>query len=370
MRRYIRASRSAVVLLAAWLLAFLSAAPVLSAESLLPLASSAGSTLGGTGGPHFRLTWFAGQPSMLGGGPAYIIVHRSLYLGLSGSYLEGNADEFMIGYGGPSAAWLLLPDSWLSVWLGATAGVGGMGDPASGSSGVVVLEPEAVAQVAVGPYCRVGLGASYRWVLPFDEVPGYGMKELSGPAVVARLIYGVFQPAASQASAQAAIPGSASPNPGVGIVGCWSQKLSLVRGQVTLFDGGYTRLILGDRWAIGAMGYRTPGGTRVGVNDFQMMESGVWVERLFSPFGFIQLSLGALTGLALVGYMTPADELVGSAALLFNPELLCYLHVSDFVRLSASLGYRSAIPFQEVPELDYWDCNGPTLSLNVVFGVF
>ena len=85
--------------------------------------------LGGMGGPHFKLTWFAGQPSMLGGGPAYLIVDRSLYLGIDGSYLEGNTDEFTIGYGGPSAGWLLFPDSWLGLWLGGTAAFGGMRDP-------------------------------------------------------------------------------------------------------------------------------------------------------------------------------------------------------------------------------------------------
>jgi hypothetical protein len=81
-------------------------------------------------------------------------------------------------------------------------------------------------------------------------------------------------------------------------------------------------------------------------------------------------AVGALTGIALVGYLTPAEELQGSPAFLFNPELLGYLNLSDFVRLSASLGYRTAIPFREVPGLEYWDCNGPTLSLNLVFGVF
>ncbi len=64
------------------------ASPALRADSLLPLPPS----LGGMGGPHFRLTWLAGQPSMLGGGPVYLILDRRLYLGLSGSYLEGNSD--------------------------------------------------------------------------------------------------------------------------------------------------------------------------------------------------------------------------------------------------------------------------------------
>jgi NAD-dependent dihydropyrimidine dehydrogenase PreA subunit len=353
------------------------AAPGLRAESLLPLPAS----LGGMGGPHFKLTWFAGQRAMLGGGPAYLIVDGRLYLGLNGSYLEGNTDEFMIGYGGPSAGWLLFPDSRFNLWLGATAALGGMRDPAAGASGVFVLEPEAIAQVALGPYSRLGLGVSYRWALPFEEVPGYGARELSGPSIVARVAYGVFRPAAGEANSAPRAPAepiapqapsrSRSPRaPRVGLVGTWSQKFSLVRGQLTRFDGGYTRLILKERWGLGAMGYRTPGGAKLGANDFQMVESGVWVERFFDPSRRFSFSIGALTGIALVGYITPAEELVGSPAFLFNPEALGYLNLSDFVCLSASLGYRTALPLRPVPGLEYWDCNGPTLSLNLVFGVF
>ena len=61
---------------------------------------------------------------------------------------------------------------------------------------------------------------------------------------------------------------------------------------------------------------------------------------------------------------------MGSPAFLFNPVALGYLNLSDFVRLSASLGYRTALPFRMLPGLEYWDCDGPTLSLNLVFGVF
>ena len=97
----------ALGLLALSLLAFslLARAPGLHAEtrSLFPLPEA---RLGGMGGPHFRLTWFAGEASMLGG----------------------------------------------------TAALGGMREPAAGSAGVFVLEPEAIAQVALGPYCRLGLG--------------------------------------------------------------------------------------------------------------------------------------------------------------------------------------------------------------------
>jgi len=247
--------RHAVLVLSVLILLCL-AAPSPRAESLLPLPAS----LGGMGGPHFRLTWFAGQPCLLGGGPAYLILDRRLYLGLSGSYLEGNTDQFMIGYGGPSAGWLLFPDSWFSLWLGATAALGSMREPAAGSSAVFVLEPEAIAQVALGPYSRLGLGASYRWAVPFAEVSGYGPRELSGPSLVVRLTYGVF----GQAPASRGASGAPA------------------RAEAT----------------------RSP------------------------------------------------------------------LNLSDFVRLSAGVGYRTALPFQAAPGLQYWDCNGPTLSLNLVFGVF
>ncbi len=327
------------------------------------------------GGPHFRLTRLAGQPSMLGGGPAYLILNRRLYLGLSGSYLEGNTDELMIGYGGPSVGWQLFPDSRFGLWLGATAALGGLREPGAGSSGMFVLEPEAIAQLALGPSSRLGLGASYRWALPFEELPGYGAGELSGPSLVVRLDYGVFPPpqggapgsrraAWSDSDRTVPPPAPVAPRPPrrarVSLAGTWSQKFSLVRGQLTRFDGGCTRLLLKERWALGAMGCRAPGGTKLGANDFQMMEGGFWIERLFDPSRRLSFSIAAFTGIAMVGYLTPAEEMVGSPAFVFSPEALGCLALSDFVRLSAGLGYRTALPFGAVPGLEYWDCNGPT----------
>jgi hypothetical protein len=348
-------------ILAAILLA--AAAANLSAIPLLALPEP----WGGAGGPHFKLTWLAGQPAMLGGGPVYLIRDRVLWLGLNGSYLEGNIDEFMIGYGGPSAGLLLFPDSWVQVWLGGTVGFGGVRDPGVGASAVFVLEPEAVVQFALGPYCRLGLGGTYRWTVPFRELPGYGPRELSGFSVLARLQYGIFGRAAG--AARTASPAE-EPSPRIGIAGAYSQKFSLLRGQVARSDGGYTRLVLKRHWALGAMGYRADGGAKVDGNDFQMMESGLWLEYLFDPAATLSLSAGALTGVALVGYLTPGGELEGSAAFLFNPELLGYLRLSEFARLSAGLGFRLALPFREVVGLRFWDSSGPTLSLNLAFGVY
>jgi hypothetical protein len=355
MNRYRRALLAALLLVAA--------ATVLSARPLLALPAG----WGGAGGPHFKLAWVAGQPAMLGGGPVYLIRDRVLWLGLNGSYLEGNVDEFMLGYGGPSAGLLLFPDSWVQLWLGGTVGFGGVRDPATGASAVFVLEPEANVLFALGPYCKLGLGGTYRWTVPFRELPGYGPSQLSGFSVLLKLQYGVFGKSAG--SAQTASP-AAVPLPKVGIAGTYSQKFSLVRGQVARFDGGYTRLILKRHWALGAMGYRAAGDAQVDGNDFQMIESGLWFEYLFDPEATLSLSAGALTGMALVGYLSPEGELAGSAAFLFNPELLGYLRLSEFARLSAGLGFRLALPFQGVPGLRFWDSGGPTLSLNLVFGVF
>lgn len=346
------------VILAALLLAA-TAATALSAKPLFPLPAG----WGGAGGPHFKLAWLAGRWAMLGGGPIYLIRDRVLWLGLNGSYLEGNIDEFLIGYGGPSAGLLLFPDSWVQVWLGGTIGFGGVRDPAAGASAVFVLEPEANLLFVLGPYVRLGLGGTYRCTLPFRELPGYRAAELSGFSILCKLQYGIFGRSAGAAASPLAPPT-------IGIAGAYSQKLSLVRGQVARFDGGYTRLIFKKHWALGAMGYRADGGAKIDGDSFQMMESGLWIEYLFDPAAALSLSAGALTGIGLVGYLSQGGVLTGSAAFLFNPELLGYLRLSEFARLSAGLGFRLALPFQEVPGLRFWDSSGPTLSLNLVFGVF
>ena len=110
-----------------------------------------------------------------------------------------------------------------------------------------------------------------------------------------------------------------------------------------------------------------------------MMEAGAWGEYMPAPAGPVSFSVGALAGVALVGYISSSTgEMVGSPALLLNPEAAVRLALAPFARLGAAAGFRSlrrglrslAFPFAPVPGMDFWDTSGPTLSVDLSFGVF
>ncbi len=325
-----------------------------------PLFPLAGTDRGGFGGPDFRLTTLQGSVMMVGGGPVYLLTDRSLLLGLNGYYLEGDAEQVMIGYGGVSIGYLFFPRSFVSLSLSCLAGGGGASvDSGTRHAGLLVLEPDAEVLLRLTRHSRIGVGASYRLVLPLADVPGLGGADLSGLSVGLGLRYGIFGPAREYEP------------PGVSLNGCFSQKFSLVRGQVARFDGGFTRVVFRHRWAIGAMGYRAADGVSIGGRSFQMMEAGAWGEYLFNPDETLSFSVGTLAGFALVGTMDRAvDDLTGAPALLLNPQAQVYLALSEFARLSLALGFRLAQPFSPVTGMTFWDGSGPTLALNLHFGVF
>lgn len=343
-------------LLSVLLLAALSAA---GADPLLPLPR-----LGGAGGPDFKITLLDGKVAMLGGGPAYVVIDGSLWLGLGGWYLEGDADDgLFIGYAGPSAGWLFFPDSVVSIGAWLTAGMGGYvrtdpdtGDRAEG--GFVVIEPEVCAFVAITPSSRIGIGASYRLGIPV-EGSAATLADLSGPSAFLALRYGAIRPTPPETRRRFSLAGGIS------------QKFAIVRGQIVRYDGGYTRLVIDHRWAVGAMGYRAADGAEIDGNRFAAMESGAWGERIFGLCGPFAVSIGCLAGFAMVGYVeSGSGDVVGAPAVLVSPEVKGSLVLTDFCRLNLGLALRGTFPVREIPGIRWLDVSGPTLSAELCFGEY
>lgn len=326
------------------------------ADPLLP-------RLGGAGGPDFRITLLDGKVAMLGGGPAYVVIDGSLWLGLGGWYLEGDADDgLFIGYAGPSAGWLFFPDSVVSFGAWLTAGMGGYvrtdadtGDRSEG--GFIAIEPEVCAFVAVTPSSRIGIGASYRLGIPVQGTAAT-LADLSGPSAFLALRYGAIRPTPPEARR-------------FSLAGGISQKFALVNGQIARYDGGYTRLVIDHRWAVGVMGYRVADGVDIGGNRFAAMESGVWGERIFDVGGPFAASVGCLAGFAMVGYVEAGTaDVIGAPAVLVSPEVRGTLVLTDFCRLNLGLALRGTFPVREVPGLDWLDVSGPTVSVELCFGAY
>ena len=208
---------------------------------------------------------------------------------------------------------------------------------------------------------RIELGGSYRLAIPFQSPGGLVWKDLSGFSAMLKHQHGAFQPR------EVSDPDRSR----LSLAGCVSQKFSLVRGQIARFDGGYTRLIIDHRFAIGARGNRVADRILIGGDAFRMMEAGLWGEYFLAPDRPVNLSLGTLVGVAMVGYIRfSTGELVGSPALLLNPECDFHLNLTRFARLGIGAGFRLAVPFTPVAGLSFWDTSVPTVSLNLSFGVF
>jgi hypothetical protein len=338
------------------LLAMLAAA---GAEPLFSLPR-----LGGAGGPDFKITLLDGKVAMLGGGPAYIVLDGSLWLGLGGWYLEGDADDgLFIGYAGPSAGWLFFPDSIVSFGAWLTAGMGGYvrTDPDTGDrseGGFIVIEPEVCAFVAITPSSRIGIGASYRLGIPVEGTAAT-LQQLSGPSAFLALRYGAIRPIPPEERRQFSLAGGIS------------QKFAMVNGQVARYDGGYTRVVIDHRWAIGAMGYRVADGVEIDGNRFAAMEGGAWGERIFDVGGPFAVSVGCLAGVSMVGYVEAGTgDVVGAPAVLVSPEVKASLILTDFCRLSLGLALRGTFPVREVPGITWLDVSGPTLSVDLCFGAY
>lgn len=338
------------------LLAGLSAA---GADPLLSLTR-----LGGSGGTDFKITTLDGKVAMLGGGPAYVVIDGSLWLGFGGWYLEGDTDDgLFIGYAGPSAGWLFFPDSLVSVGAWLTAGMGGYvrTDPDTGDrseGGFLVIEPEVCAVVAITPSSRIGIGASYRLGIPVEGTAAT-LEELSGPSAFLALRYGAIRPTPPEARRRFSLAGGIS------------QKFAIVQGQIARYDGGYTRLVIDHRWAIGAMGYRASDGVEIDGNRFAAMESGVWGERIFDVRGPFAVSIGCLAGFAMVGCVEAGTgDVVGAPAALVSPEVKGSLVLTDFCRLNLGFALRGTFPVREVPGVSWLDVSGPTVSAELCFGAY
>jgi hypothetical protein len=187
--------------------------------------------LGGAGGPDFKLTLLDGTVAMLGGGPAYVVLDGSLWLGLGGWYLEGDADDgLFIGYCGPSAGWLFFPDSVVSVGTWLTVGMGGYirTDPDTGEQsegGFLVVEPSVIGFFSITPSSRIGIGASYRLGIPVSGT-GAMLDQLSGPSAFLALRYGAIRPTPPGGERRLSLAGGIS------------QKFAIVDGQFARYDGG------------------------------------------------------------------------------------------------------------------------------------
>ncbi len=345
-----------------------------------PLFDNGGRMLYGYGGPEFKISSLAGTGCLFGGGPVMFHVNSNLAAGLSINYLEGDAEGMQMLYGGLRAEYIFFPGAVLYPSLSLTAGGGAVFQTKAGESsetaGLIVLEADARLNLCILPDLALSAGLGYRLAFsPGASRIGYGLFDLSAPAIVIHLREGQFEAQDSIFYSKDSFPAfrgedrNSRERPPFYLSGFYDSGFTWFAGRFGRTDGGGTRFVIGDRFAVGASGCILASDVRIDGKRFRTMETGLWLEYFINPGGPIIFSFGGLTGVGMYGWMMSATEVTGSAAFLCNPELFCSLLVTDFMMLSAGAGYRFVIgtDLQGYSDTDFW---GPTISLQARFGGF
>lgn len=184
-------TRYAMVALALALGATLGLDPAAAEEQTL-LGDLKDIESGGYGGPSVRFTQIDGDFAVLSGGEgAWIINHRFVLggggYGLANSKTITEADatgdpvtgKLEMGYGGGMIGLIIQSDALVHAAVDVLIGGGGMTTAKHASDDVFfVVEPAAHIMLNVTSFCRVGLGASYRYV----RGAGYGGLDDGDPA--------------------------------------------------------------------------------------------------------------------------------------------------------------------------------------------
>lgn len=80
--------------------------------------------------------------------------------------------------------------------MGTTIGFGGNGYFSNNemveASGCIVFEPELFLSINIVEFCRINIGAGYRFVFSFNEISNLGFFEVSGVVGIIQVNFGRF----------------------------------------------------------------------------------------------------------------------------------------------------------------------------------
>jgi len=150
-----------------------------------------------------KLTWVAGEPTILDGGGTRLLLGRYLAVGVTGyasrSEVSRAGRSFGVGYGALEGAVTLNPVGPVRAMVGLAAGIGGAGwvdvTPAgktASASVMLVIEPELLLETDVLDFVRFAVGPTYRGAICLSCAPPITGGALSGPALAAQLRFGWF----------------------------------------------------------------------------------------------------------------------------------------------------------------------------------
>jgi hypothetical protein len=174
------------------LVALGSAAPARAAETTEPpVEPKPKNQLGGYGAPEIKGTLFFGDPALLFGSQGGFVVKHRWIFGGAGYGLVSNTDGVVdgrklpmsLGYGLGRVGYIFWHDADVHPVLLVGGGGGGMSigdEEAEARSGTFFVgEPQLEIEANAGPFLRIAVAGSYRFV---TKTAGISWRELSGPS--------------------------------------------------------------------------------------------------------------------------------------------------------------------------------------------
>ena len=320
--------------------------------------------IGGYAGPHNGVTWFAGGPAVIGGGPGMFLVNPRLGIGWNYVASEGDAGGLSFVYAGPAVEY------WFGAMHAASWSIGGLAaygdllqqesrDRAASRTGFVGLEATVKGRVRCWRFLGLNLGASYRLAVPVSGNARFGVRDLSGPGAFFGLSYGAY-------------PGYSGPPDGrsLRVAGCWSQKWTWVCGQPLRLDGGGTRLVVARHLLLGVGGYFNPTGVSRSGYSISYGEAGLWVEYVPWPAALVSPSVALMAGLGAPGFTDSQDSTQVFPGPMLDPLLALNFNLCEFLRVAAGVGYRLHAGRIGTPGFSPRDFSGATIELDTKVGEF
>jgi hypothetical protein len=158
----------------------------------------------GYGAPVIKFTQFGSTYGLLVGGRGGVLINDRFMIG-GGGYgftrnmketINSEEKELNIGYGGMMLEYHFFPKKLVHFSLGVLAGGGGIGedddeddenDSDRYDGSFYVVEPELNIHLNITRFCRVGIGASYRYIKEIDMfgISDKALSRFSGSVMVA-----------------------------------------------------------------------------------------------------------------------------------------------------------------------------------------
>lgn len=306
--------------------------------------------LGGYGGPLVGVTWIAGRPVVLGGGAliATSPAPRSI-IGLDLTVTEGDVDGLSLASLDGRFEYEVMQVYWLHFAFAMKLGGSLVVRERQGAltrDGIVQIEPQLRIAARLFEGTRLAFFAGYRLTSPVANGT-----DLSGGVVGLQVQEGVFPDNEAVSRWH--------------LMGNWQLRLTSLGGAPTLLDGGGTRVLVDDTWAVGVGGFVPREWFSIAPSPLRLAYFSATGEYLFARGSVVRPSAALGVGL---GGLSRASEV--GVVFIVEPTLGVHVTLTRYMRACLEASYRFAPCLACPPGLGVPNGSALALGFGLRFGAF